>query len=213
MDVFLQMAESLLASPWLFLLVFVLVVADAVFPVIPAETVVITAGAYAITGSPDAVPLVLAAAAGALTGDVLAHHIGRSAGRLTRFIRRRRAGEAIFSWARKGLRARGGPLILLARFIPGGRTATNIAAGMVGLPRSTFLLYSTLAGSLWALYSTGIGMVGGLAFRDQPLIGVVVGVGLSTVVGLIIELVRRRRAKGPSDPAEPAGGVAECVQP
>lgn len=201
MDALLHLAENLLASPWLFVLVFVLVAVDAVLPVVPAETVVITAGAYAATGAPGVLPLAAAAAAGALAGDALAHHIGCSAGALTRFLRRRRAGEAIFTWAQRGLRARGGALILAGRFIPGGRTATNVAAGMVGLPRSTFLLYSTVASVLWALYSTGLGMVGGLAFRDQPLIGVAVGIGLSLVAGLVIEIARRRRVDRPSGDA------------
>ena len=37
-------------------------------------------------------------------------------------------------------------------------------------------------------------MIGGLAFRDQPLLGVLLGVGFALLVGLIIERVRTSRA-------------------
>lgn len=202
MDAVLQLAETLLASPWLYVLVLGLALTDAVFPVIPAETVVITAGAYAVTGQPDALLVVIAAWVGALIGDIAAHHLGRGAGPLTRRFRRRRWGSSLLGWAEKELTSRGGMLIISARFIPGGRTATTVASGMIGYPRARFVGFAAIAALLWAVYSVGIGMLGGLAFYEQPLMGVALGVGLALAVGGIIEGARalRRRRTAPLSP-------------
>src|SRR5690625_8050044 len=75
MDAVLHLAESLLTSPWLFALVAVLALFDSVLPIVPAETVVIAAAAYAATGNPNALLLIGSAWAGALLGDV---EIGRA---------------------------------------------------------------------------------------------------------------------------------------
>lgn len=178
MDSVLQLAESLMASPWLLLLVIALAVGDSLVPMVPAETVVLTAGTFAVTGSPSAALLVVAAWAGALLGDVLAHHVGRGVGPLTRRLRR----------------LRGGVIILGARFVPGARTAVNITSGAIRFPRPAFVLYSSLAALIWALYYVGIGMLGGLAFGNNPLLGVAVGITLALLLGGGIELVRRLRA-------------------
>ncbi|MDN5688024.1 MAG: VTT domain-containing protein [Brachybacterium sp.] len=205
MDAVLQLAESLLASPWLYLLVIVLTLVDGVLPVVPAETVVLTTAAYAVTGQPDALPLLAAACLGAVAGDVTAHHIGRGAGPLARWARRRRGIGPLLGWAEKELMARGGMLIISARFIPGGRTATTVASGVIGYPRRRFVLFAAIAAAAWALYYVGIGMLGGLAFRDQPLIGVALGIGMALAVGGTIEAVRalRRRRRRGADVSRP----------
>lgn len=194
MDSVLQLAESLMASPWLLLLVIALAVGDSLVPMVPAETVVLTAGTFAVTGSPSAALLVVAAWAGALLGDVLAHHVGRGAGPLTRRLRRRRYTGAVAGAAETALRSRGGVIILGARFVPGARTAVNITSGAIRFPRPAFVLYSSLAALIWSLYYVGIGMLGGLAFGNNPLLGVAVGITLALLLGGGIELVRRLRA-------------------
>ena len=194
MDSVLQLAESLMASPWLLLLVIALAVGDSLVPMVPAETVVLTAGTFAVTGSPSAALLVVAAWAGALLGDVLAHHVGRGAGPLTQRLRRRRYAGAVVGAAETALRSRGGVIILGARFVPGARTAVNITSGAIRFPRPAFVLYSSLAALIWSLYYVGIGMLGGLAFGNNPLLGVAVGITLALLLGGGIELMRRLRA-------------------
>ncbi|MFC7374732.1 DedA family protein [Brachybacterium sp. GCM10030267] len=213
MDSVMQLVETVMASPWLYLVVFLVVAIDSVLPVVPGETVVITAGAYAVVqSSPEAQWLLLVAIAGAVAGDITSHHVGRGAGPLTRRLRRNRVGEKLFGWAENGLMTRGGMIIIAARFIPGGRTATSIASGMIGYPRPRFIGYSLLAGTAWATYNVAIGMLGGFAFREQPLLGVAIGVGLALVVGLIIERVRiareRRQGRASGTAAAAAPGAA-----
>ncbi|APX32037.1 hypothetical protein BH708_04035 [Brachybacterium sp. P6-10-X1] len=214
MDAVLQLAETLLASPWLYLLVIVLTTFDGLLPVVPAETVVLTAAAYAVSGQPDVLLLVLAAWTGAVAGDVAAHHLGRGAGPLARWARRRRWIGSLLGRAERELMARGGMLIVSARFVPGGRTATNVASGVVGYPRRRFAAFAALAAALWSVYYVGIGMLGGLAFRDQPLWGVGLGIGMALAVGGSIEAVRtlRRRRRERISRPRPAERAA-CPAP
>lgn len=195
MDAFLTLLEQTVASPWLYGLVMLGVAIDSTIPAVPAETLVITAGAYAAQGQPDIALLVAAAVIGAVLGDHLTHQLGRSTGRLSRLLRHRGWGGGVYRWARKGLHERGGMLIIGARFIPGGRTATTFASGAVRYPRVRFALFSGIAGLAWAVYSAGIGYAGGVVFHEQPLIGVVVGVGLAVVVGAAVEFVRKVRTR------------------
>lgn len=193
MDAVLHLAESLLTSPWLFALVAVLALFDSVLPIVPAETVVIAAAAYAATGNPNALLLIGSAWAGALLGDVAAHHLGRGIEPVTRWLRRRKLSGPLVQRAERELRNRGGMLILSARFIPGGRTATNVASGMIAYPRGRFIGFAAIAALLWSIYNVGIGMLGGLAFHDQPLLGVGLGIGIALAVGGSIEAVRSLR--------------------
>lgn len=194
MDSVLHLVEVVMASPWLYVLLFAVVAADSVLPVFPGETVVITAGAYAIAQhSPSALVLILVTTAAALSGDLIAHHVGRGAGPVTGWLRSRRAGDKLLTWAENGLSTRGGSLIVTARFIPGGRTATSIASGMIRYPRPLFAGFALLAATAWTLYNVGIGMAGGLLFREQPLLGVVLGIALALVLSWVIERIRATR--------------------
>lgn len=194
MDSVLHLVEAVMASPWLYVLLFAIVAADSVFPVFPGETVVITAGAYAVAQeSPHALVLIAVTIAAALSGDLISHHVGRGAGPLTGRIRSRRAGDKLLTWAENGLATRGGSIIVTARFIPGGRTATSIASGMIRYPRPLFAGFALLAATAWALYNVGIGMAGGLLFRERPLLGVVLGIALALVLSWLIERIRSGR--------------------
>lgn len=213
MEAVLQLAENLMGSPWLYLLVLGLAALDGFLPVIPSETVVIAAAAWSITGGPDALPLVLTAWAGAVVGDVVSHQIGRGAGPLARWFRRRRWGGALLGWAERELALRGGMLLISARFIPGGRTATTLTSGIVRYPRPRFVGFAVIAGLLWAVYSVGIGLLGGLAFHDRPLLGVALGIGLSLVIAVAIEGVRRLRRSRRARVSPPRRTAALCAGP
>jgi len=81
----------------------------------------------------------------------------------------------------------------VARFIPGGRTATTYAAGTVGMPwKRRFLPADGIAVALWALYAAGLGYLGGTTFQNNLLIPMLIGAGASLLVGGLGELVRRK---------------------
>src|SRR5215471_9601509 len=70
------------ASGWAYAIVFLLAALDAVLPVVPSETAVITAGVVAAGGDLSLPLVIVAAAAGAFAGDNFAYLIGHRFGAL-----------------------------------------------------------------------------------------------------------------------------------
>jgi membrane-associated protein len=193
--------EPLMTSPELYPVVFGLAATDVLFPVIPSEGAVIAAGVFAAaTGTPNLLLVMGLAAAGAFVGDHLAYGIGRSVlgpRLIRRSTRLRKAVDAIS----RQLDRRGGTLIVTSRFIPGGRTAVTAACGTSRYPLRRFSKAAAVAAVLWALYCGLIGFVGGTAFAANPVLGLVVGMGLAFGLSGVAELVRHLRKRRPA-PAE-----------
>jgi len=170
---------------------------DAILPVIPSETAVITLGvATAGSADPRIVLLVLCSAFGAFLGDNLCYLLGR---RFSPWIERRffrgEKGERRRDWAERSLERYGMPLIIVCRFIPGGRTAVMLSCGIVRYDRRRFVIATAAAGLIWASYSFFIGRLGGKAFEDKPWAGLLLALGLTLTVSVIIEAIRRLRSR------------------
>jgi membrane-associated protein len=195
--VFESLLDYVSASPWTYAALFAIAALDAVFPLVPSETAAITAGVVAATGGLE-LPLVVAAAAGgALVGDNGSYALGRTVG--TPLRRRFFSGEKAngrIEWAERQLEERGGTLILVARFIPGGRTAVTFAAGLVRYQWIVrFLLFTLMAALAWALYAVLLGYFGGHLFEDNPLYGLLLALGLALIVAGVVEGVRHLRRR------------------
>lgn len=180
---------ALAASPWVYPAMFGFATIDGFFPPLPSESVVITLAVSAdATGTP-ALPLVLLMAAlGAWTGDIIAYHIGRAVGtERVPFLRGRRGRRAV-AWAERALKRRAASFILAARYIPIGRVAVNMTAGAVGYPRGRFVGIAAVAAVMWAVYSMAIGL---LAARwlghENTLLAIVVGVVLGLSLGFLVD--------------------------
>lgn len=190
------MFESLIdvvtASAWVYPLILGVAALDAVFPLVPSEATVIAAAALAGAGDLVLSLVLVAAAGGAAIGDNAAYLLGRS-GRgpvVTRLSRSARWQERV-SRAEATLRERSATIIVASRFIPGGRTATMLSAGLVGLHWRRFAAFDLAAGILWAGYASLIGLVGGKAFADKPLYALLLAFGLAAALTLLIESGRR----------------------
>ncbi len=195
--VFHQMIEWVSGSNWSYAAVFAVAVIDAFFPVVPSESMVIVAGTLAGAGDLNLFLVILAAWGGAVLGDNISYGIGKWAGEHTvrRLFRHEKAHKG-FDWAELQLEERGSYIILIARFIPFGRTAVTFTAGYTkGLPWHRFFRYDLVAGGVWATYATMLGYLGGKQFEEQPWKGVLLGLGIAFTVAFVIEWVRKRRAK------------------
>jgi membrane protein DedA with SNARE-associated domain len=184
-----ELLESAITSPWVYLALFGVALLDAFFPVVPAETMVITAGVFAATtGEPHLLAVIAVAAVGAFVGDHISYQIGRRAG--AGLLRRMPVGSrrgAAFDWAANALAVRGGLVLIVARYIPGGRTAATVTAGAVGYPPRTFALFDALAAGSWAVYSALIGYLGGAAFEHDTIKGLLLGLGLAAGITILVE--------------------------
>jgi membrane-associated protein len=185
--------HELITGPWAYAVVFGLAALDAVFPVVPSESTAIAAGVLAGTGDLVLGYVILAAGVGAFLGDSTAYWIGRSIGRSVlghRLFRGERGTKAV-NWAESTLEKRGGYLIVVARFIPGGRTATTFTAGSVRYHVGRFSLFAGLAAAIWATYAALLGYFGGRIFTDRPWLGLVVALGLATGITALVEVGRK----------------------
>jgi membrane-associated protein len=188
-DQFTQLVSD--ASGWAYAIVFVLAFLDALVPVVPSESSVITAGVVASAGDLSLMLVIPAAAAGAFAGDNTAYLIGRRFG--SRVTKRFFSGEKSrrrIEWAERQLTERGGELIAVARFIPGGRTVVTLSAGLVRYPWRRFVLFDAAAAVLWASYAALLGYFGGRAFEKAAWKGLLLALGIAFAVAGGVELTR-----------------------
>lgn len=184
------------ASGWAYAIVFALCVLDAFVPVVPAETAVITAGVVAAGGDLALALVIVVAAAGAFAGDNVSYGIGRTLGGrvVERFFRGDKARHRL-DWAQGQLQERGVVLIVVGRFIPGGRTAVTIGAGLLRYRWARFAWADAAATLGWASYASLLGYFGGRAFEDAPWKGLVLALGIGFAVAVLVEGGRRLRQR------------------
>ena len=189
---FESLVEVVTASGWVYPLILGVAALDAVFPLVPSEATVIAAAALAGTGDLVLSLVVVSGAAGAVLGDNAAYLIGRAGkGRVSGRLPGSSRWRERVAHATTMLRERSATIIVVSRFIPGGRTATMLSAGLVGLSWRRFAAYDLAAGILWAAYASLIGLVGGKAFADKPLYALLLALGIAVALTLLIESGRR----------------------
>jgi len=188
--------DLLTGSGWTYPLLFGICLGDAVFPILPSETAAIVCGIQAARGKLSLEWVLVLAALGAFAGDNTSYAGGRWLGRPVQ--QRLFSGETAqrrLDWAKRFLTERGSYVLIVARFIPGGRTATTFTAGLVKFSwHRRFAPYIALAAVLWAGYAVLLGYIGGRTFRNQPIYAVVLAFGIAALITVGVELLRRLRA-------------------
>jgi membrane-associated protein len=194
--VFESLTDLVSGSPWTYAFLFAISALDVIVPLVPSETSVILAGVLASSGDLELVLVILFAAAGAIVGDNTAYWIGRTIGHriVDRFFKGERRKQV--DWAHKQVEERGGYLIVIGRFIPGGRTAVTLSCGMLEMRWRRFLAFDVAAGLVWGAYAAMLGYAGGRTFEENPLYGFLLAFAVALLVTGIVELYRwlkRRR--------------------
>ena len=184
-----------IGGEWWFLLVILgIAFFDSFIPVVPSETAVIIGGVAAGQGDQVLPLVILCGAVGAFLGDNFAYMIGR---RFSPWINRRAASRpktaARLDWAKRQIRARGGPLLITARFIPGGRSALTITSGLTHQPWGWFAGWIAIAAVIWASYAALLGYVFGNRFKDNHTMAFLLAFGAALGITLLIELIRHLR--------------------
>jgi len=191
-EVFEFLRSEIASEPTSYLVLVVLVALDGIFPLVPAEIVVMSAALLSFQGQLELWLVFLAGLAGALAGDNLVYLLGKTIGEpavdklaTSEKVRRR------LRWARFELCRHGPTLVVAGRFLPGGRTATNFVSGAVDLSWRRFLPADLVAGALSIGYLVALAYLGGQFFRNHflPSLGLSIAFGLLLV--LVTECIRR----------------------
>ena len=187
---FESLTDLVSGSPWTYAFIVGVAALDVIFPAVPSETSVILAGVLAASGDLVLLGVIAAAAGGAFFGDNVAYWIGRLAGErlATRFFKGTRRKR--LEWAEEQVQERGGYLIVIGRFIPGGRTAVTLACGFLEMRWARFIAFDAVAGLLWAAYGALLGYFGGKAFEAQPWKGFLLAFAVGLVIAGGIEVYR-----------------------
>lgn len=184
--------DAVLHSVWLLPVLVVLIALDGPFPVLPSETLLMSAAAAAF-GTHDlaaVVGLFVASILGSVLGDVLVYSLGRSSNRILRGAEK---NCGIGAWVRRNLHSRPEVSLVGARLVPGGRLVSTAAAGRVRLPLRRFLPATTASSAVWSLYMLLVGLALGPMTRGNPLLCLAAGIAMAILTGGGFELVRRIR--------------------
>ncbi|MFC5143945.1 DedA family protein [Streptomyces aureoversilis] len=172
----LEKLGALADTPWIYVIVSISVLLDVFLPVLPSGVLVITAAtaaagtaanavggaAHGHAGFSEMLPLVMCAATASVMGDMVAYRLAwRGGDRFDRAIARSRRLTAAQAKLGTALLRGGGPLVVVARFAPAGRSVVSLGAGVMHRRAAEFLPWSALAGLTWAAYSVSLGYFGG----------------------------------------------------
>lgn len=186
------LTDHVSGTPLGYLVVLLAAGGDVLFPLIPSETVVITGGVIAADGGLHIWLLVPAAVAGAMLGDLASYVLGRHLGeRVAQRLFRGDVARVRLARFEGAVRRRGALVIVLGRFVPGGRSASTFASGTVEMPLRRFLIADACAATAWALYVALLGYLGGATFQHsswKPVAGAFV---VALLVSGGVELWRR----------------------
>lgn len=200
---FFDWLKEFSSDPTFYLIIFSIALLDAVFPVVPSETMVIIGGVAAGAGGAEDgklfLPLVIAAGAcGAFSGDNIAYLIGRSfSERIHRRYDSTEKGRQRLQWAHNQIEQRGGLLLITGRFIPGGRTILTISCGTTEQEHRWFARWIGVASVIWASYAATLGYFGGKAFEDNHTLAFIVAFLTAISITVIIEVIRYIRHNRP----------------
>lgn len=183
-------------SPWFYLIIFSVALLDSVVPIVPSESMVIVGGVAAGLGDLHIPLVIVIAAAGAFLGDNMSYLIGRKASAFVdRRYRRTEKGANRLDWAHSQIEDRGGPLLITARFIPGGRTLLTLTCGVTHQNQRWFAKWVGIASVIWASYASMLGFIGGKTFEDNHAMAFGVAFGMALAATGLIELVRHFRKR------------------
>ena len=200
--------------------IFLLMLAENVFPPIPSEVIMPVAGLAVGAGRMNFTVVLLAALAGTLLGNLPWYLIARLVGRQRFLELTARWGkyaavkpadvQAAIAWFDR----HGSKAVLLGRLAPGVRTLISIPAGLSEMPFGRFLLLSTIGSAVWITFL----LLAGVILHDNwhtiaDIIGPLGTLFVATVaVGFVVWIGWRRwsdrraaaaivtPAPGPGDP-------------
>ena len=193
MDVLSDVIFAAAQSPWAFVLLAALLIIDGFFPLVPGETTVVALATLGAAGhGPNPLAVLGVAIVATVLGDCVAFWIGRRVGMSRwRWMRHPRAVRAK-EWAGGHILGTPGRVLVGAKFVPYARVAVTMTAGASSLSKRTFVGFSIVAASVYTIYHVVVGSVTGTIFATNPLMALVVSIGLGLLIAALIALITRQ---------------------
>lgn len=135
--------------------IFLLMLAENVFPPIPSELIMPLAGFVAARGELNIVLVILAGTAGSVVGALPWYYAGALFGKdrlkwmASRMGRVMTVSPADIDMASSWFERHEGMAVFFGRLIPAIRTLISVPAGIVRMPMLPFLAYSTIGSLIW----------------------------------------------------------------
>jgi membrane-associated protein len=135
-------------------------------PILPGDSLLFAAGAFAAIGSLDIFALFILLATAAIIGDTVNYWIGHYLGR--ELIRRksRLVNKEYLDRTKKFYDKHGGITIVIARFVPIIRTFAPFLGGLGAMKYRKFILYNIIGGIAWV----SLFLFAGFFFGNIPLV-------------------------------------------
>ena len=176
-----------------------------VTPILPGDSLLFAAGAFAASGSLSMTVLIGTLAAAAILGDTVNYWVGHFLGhRLINARRFRVIRPQHLAYTHEFFEKYGGKTVILARFVPIVRTFAPFVAGLGSMSYGRFMAYNAVGGAAWVLLCT----VAGYLFGNLPLVRnnfslVVLAIVFVSLLPAVWEIVqaRRRARKSQGSPA------------
>ncbi len=157
-------------------------------PLAPTEPVLVGAGLLAASGRLPLIDVILVAAVACSLSDHLLYVVGRVAGaRALGRLSTRRSVTAAHAWLSGKIERWGAPVLVVARWLPAGGTIGSLLTGTLRWRLIRFTPASIVGSLLWSIYAALIGYFGG-TITGQPVVGLLVSLGIATVLGLVCSL-------------------------
>lgn len=169
-------------------------------PLLPTEPVLISCGVLAASGKLPLQWVIVTAIASCVLADLVNYGIGRRIGEpaIARFAHRR-TPALVLDWIKERLTRNAEPILIAGRWLPGGGTIGAVLCGSLRFPLRRFALASSIGCTLWCLYATLLGYIGGSLASDDIPLALAVSLGVAAVLSLPASMfLRAQRRRAPA---------------
>ena len=203
-DIFMHLDKHLGAviqnyGVWTYLILFLIIFCETglvVTPILPGDSLLFAAGAFAATGSFHVLWLFVLLTIAAVLGDTVNYWVEKYLGdrieeKNLRFINREYLDKTHQFYERHG-----GKTIIIARFMPIIRTFAPFVAGVGKMNYFRFISYNVVGGVVWIASF----VFGGYYFGNIPMVKknftlVILAIIFLSILPGIVEFIRHRYAK------------------
>ena len=184
---------GILTYPLLFLIIF-LETGIVIFPFLPGDSLLFTAGAIAAIGNLNVFSLLALIALAAVVGDTVNYWIGFHVGERI-FIEKKLINIKYLHRAEQFYSKNGAKTIFLARFIPIIRTFAPFVAGVGKMRYPVFLLYNIVGAIVWTSVFVLSGyFLGNVTFVKEHFSILIIVIILISLIPLLVEFFRQRKS-------------------